>query len=389
MRQFDRRIDRCNTQCAKWDSLSEVFGSEDLLPMWVADMDFEPPQAAIDAITKRAAHGIFGYEKRPESLTYAVRDWLKNRHDWQIDLSWLTHSPGVVSGLVVSVLALTKPGERIVIQTPVYPPFYSVVEQNDRVVVENALIQEEGRYVMNLADLETIFRSGVKTMIMCSPHNPVGRVWTRQELLALEKLVVKYGITVISDEIWADLVFHSNKHIPLASLSPEVADQTVTFMAPSKTFNLAGLYLSNVIIPNQELRDKFCGQLDRLASGHLGIFGSVAAEASYREGGEWLDQLLTYLEENTQYVKAELAKITPKIKVIKPEGTFVVWMDCRELGIPPEELNQFFVREARIAFSDGLMFGSAGAGYQRMNIGCPRSMITEAMERLSKALEDY
>ncbi len=316
-------------------------------------------------------------------------NWLKTHYDWSIDPAWLNHSPGVVSGLAALILALTEPEDRIVIQPPVYPPFFAVGDQNGRIIVENRLIEENGKYTMDLADLEEIFRSGVKLLIFCSPHNPVGRVWSKDELLALGELVVKYGVTVLSDEIWSDLVFHSNKHIPLASLSPEIGNRVITFMAPSKTFNLAGLYLSNVIIPNEELRDKFVAQMQRLAQGHNNVFSIVAAEASYRGGGEWLDELMTYLEGNAKYVQAEMAKITPKIKITQPEGTFVLWLDCRKLGIPAEELNQFFVQNAGIGLNDGVMFGSAGAGFQRMNIGCPRSVITEALARIAKALEGY
>lgn len=387
--RFDQIIERRNTQCIKWDSAADVFGKEDLLPMWVADMDFNAPEVTIRAIQDRASHGIYGYERKPESLRDAFLDWLKTRHNWVVDPAWLNYSPGVVSGLVAAILALTEPGDRIVIQPPVYPPFYSVGDQNGRVVVENHLIEKDGRYTMDLADLEEIFRSGVKLLIFCSPHNPVGRVWSKDELLALGELVVKYEVTVLSDEIWADLVFHSSKHIPLASLSLEIANRVITFMAPSKTFNLAGLYLSNVIIPGEELRDQYEAQMQRLAQGHSNVFALVAAEAAYREGAKWLDELMTYLEENAKFVQTEMAKITPKIKITQPEGTFVLWIDFRELGIPAEELNQFFVQNARIGLNDGTMFGSVGAGFQRMNIGCPRSVIKEALERISKALEGY
>ncbi|HKM42983.1 MAG TPA: PatB family C-S lyase [Limnochordia bacterium] len=386
--KLDQIIDRRNTQCVKWDAAAERFGQEDLLPMWVADMDFATPEAVVEVIRARAAHGVYGYEIKPNSLNEAVLDWLKTRHDWTIDPSWLSYSPGVVGGLATAILALTEPGDRIVIQPPVYPPFFSLGDQNERIVVENRLIEEDGRYTMNLVELEEIFRSGAKCLILCSPHNPVGRVWSKEELLALGALVTKYEVTVLSDEIWADLVFSASKHIPLASLSPEIADRVITFMAPSKTFNLAGLYLSNVIIPNEELREKFCNQVQRLGNGHSNVFAPIAAEAAYRQGHAWLDELLAYLEANLAYVQAELAKITPTIKVVQPEGTFVVWLDCRDLGIPPEELNQFFVQKAGIALNDGVMFGASGAGYLRMNIGCPRSLITEAMERIAKALAD-
>ncbi|HHT68626.1 MAG TPA: putative C-S lyase [Firmicutes bacterium] len=388
-KSFDQIVDRRNTQCVKWDGATEVFGKEDLLPMWVADMDFCPPQAVVEAVKARAAHGIYGYEIKPASLHEAVLNWLKTRHNWVVDPSWLSYSPGVVSGLATAILALTEPGDRIVIQPPVYPPFFAVGDQNDRVIVENPLIEENGRYTMNLPELEEIFRSGVKFFVLCSPHNPVGRVWTRSELLALAELFVKYEVTVLSDEIWSDLVFPGHKHTPLASLSPEIADRVITFMAPSKTFNLAGLYLSDVIIPNQGLRDRFTNQMERTAQVHLNVFAPVAAEAAYREGQEWLGELLTYLTENVAFLKSELAKITSKIRVVQSEGTFVVWLDCRELDIPAEELNKFFVEKAGIALNDGAMFGSAGVGFQRMNIGCPRSVIKDAVERIAKALQDH
>ncbi|NLL49125.1 MAG: pyridoxal phosphate-dependent aminotransferase [Firmicutes bacterium] len=387
--RFDQIIDRRNTQCVKWDATAEVFGREDLLPLWVADMDFTAPEPVIEAIKARADHGVFGYEIKPQSLDEAVMDWLKTRHNWAVDPNWLSYSPGVVVGLATAILALTEPGDRIVIQPPVYPPFFSLGDQNDRIVVENKLIEKDGRYTMDLVELEEIFRSGVKVMILCSPHNPVGRVWSRDELLALGELATKYDVTVLSDEIWADLVFPGNQHIPLASLSPEIADRVITFMAPSKTFNLAGFYLSNVIIPKETLREKFASQVQRLGNAHSNVFAPIAAEAAYRYGGPWLDELLDYLDENASYVQRELAKIAPKIKVVKPEGTFVLWLDCRELGLPSEELNQFFVEKARLALNDGSAFGESGAGYLRMNIGCPRSLLEEAMKRLAQALEGY
>lgn len=387
--QFDQRIDRRNTQCVKWDATAEVFGREDLLPLWVADMDFTAPEPVIEAIKARADHGVFGYEIKPQSLNEAVLNWLQTRHNWAIDPSWLSYSPGVVGGLATAILALTEPGDRIAIQPPVYPPFFSLGDQNDRIVVENRLIESDGRYTMNLVELEDIFRSGVKVLILCSPHNPVGRVWSREELLALGALVVKYDVTVLSDEIWADLVFSNHQHIPLASLSLEIAERVITFMAPSKTFNLAGFYLSNVIIPNETLREKFANQVQRLGNAHSNVFAPVAAEAAYRHGGVWLDELLAYLEENVAYVQGELAKIAPKIRVVRPEGTFVLWLDCTDLGLPPEELNQFFVQQAGLGLNDGASFGTSGAGYQRMNIGCPRSLLEEAMKRLAQALGEY
>lgn len=383
---FDQVVERRSTGCVKWDGLLESFGREDLLPMWVADMDFRPPEAVVQAVTQRAQHGIYGYEKRPASFDEAVLGWLQSRHGWDVDPAWLIHTPGVVAGLTFAVLALTEPGERVVIQPPVYPPFFAILRSNGREVVENPLVESGGRYVMNFEELEEFFRSGVKTMMLCSPHNPVGRVWTKEELETLAELVLKYDVTVLSDEIWSDLVFAGSKHIPFATLAPEIAQRTVTFNAPSKTFNIAGLYVSNGIIPNPQLRAKICQLMERLSVGAIGFFGLVAAEAAYRSGAPWLDSLLTYLEENGNYVRQELGRIAPQIKINKPEGTYVLWLDCRELGLPYEELNQFFVQHAGLALNEGSAFGSAGLGFQRMNIGCPRSLIKEALSRLERAL---
>jgi cystathionine beta-lyase len=383
---FDQVVDRRNTDCIKWDGVLEVFGREDVLPMWVADMDFRPPETVIKAVMERAAHGVYGYEKKPCSFTDAVLNWYQTRQGWEIDPAWLIHTPGVVAGLTLSVLALTEPGEPVVIQPPVYPPFYGVLKSNGRTVVENPLVEVDGKYVMNVGELEDIFRSGVKTMLLCSPHNPVGRVWSRAELEKLGELILRYGVTVINDEIWSDLVFPGAKHIPFATLSPEIARQTLTFNAPSKTFNIAGLHISNGIIPNQEYREKVCGLMERLHMCSVNFFGMVAAEAAYNTGSQWLDSLLDYLEENARCVRKELGRIAPQISIAQSEGTFVLWLDCRELGIPLEELNQFFVQEAGIAFNEGSSFGPVGLGFQRMNIGCPRSLIKEALSRLERAL---
>lgn len=383
---FDQVVERRGTNCVKWDGVLEVFGSDELLPLWVADMDFRSPQAVVDAVVERAAHGVYGYEKRPDSFGETFVEWLKTRHNWQIDPSWLAHSPGVVTGLTTAVLAFTEPGERVAIQPPVYPPFYRILQLNGREVVENPLVEENGKYHMNLDELEEIFRSGVRTLLLCSPHNPVGRVWTREELTSLAELVVKYGVKVFSDEIWCDLVFKDQRHTPFASLAPEVAGQTLTFTAPSKTFNIAGLYVSNVIIPNAQLREGFNAQLERSAIGAINFFGLAAGEAAYREGGAWLDSLLDYLEENARFVTAELKRIAPQIRVFKPEGTFVLWLDCRSLPLPPEELNQFFAQEAGIGLNEGSAFGPMGLGFQRMNIGCPRSLLGEALRRIAEAL---
>lgn len=384
--QFDTFIDRRNTNCKKWDGVLELFGQDNLIPMWIADMDFRPPEEVVRAVCERAAHGIYGYESRPERYLEMVTKWLLERHDWTVSPEWVFHSPGVVSGLALAIHAFSQPGDRVLIQSPVYPPFYSVIQDNGRIVVESPLHLEGTKFRMDFANLEKQFQSGVKLMMLCSPHNPVGRVWTKAELEQLAHLAVKYEVIVLADEIWADLAFPGFKHIPLASVSPEIADQTLTFMAPSKTFNLAGFYLSNVIISNPKLQEAYCHQVQRMALNHINFFGLVASEAAYREGHQWLDELLIYLKENVRFVIEEMAKITSDIRVIEPEGTFLLWLDCRKLGIPPKELNSFFVTKAGVAFNDGIVFGPSGYGFQRMNIGCPRAVIQEALNRIKNAL---
>ena len=317
----------------------------------------------------------------------AVTAWMENRYNWKVQPEWVVHSPGVVPGLAFAINALTDPGDKVVIQPPVYPPFYAVIEENGRTVAESPLVEANNKFTMDFESLESHFSSGVKYMILCSPHNPVGRVWDKEELQHLARLAVQYEIIIFSDEIWSDLVFSGHRHIPLASISPQIADRTLTFMAPSKTFNLAGFYLSNIVIPNHELREQFCAQIKRLGLTHLNVFGLVAGEAAYRHGEMWLKQLLAYLEKNARYVARKMSKITSKIKVVEPEGTFVLWLDCRQLGIPSQELNNFFVSEAGIAFNDGVIFGAAGQGFQRMNIGCPRALIDQALERIAAALK--
>jgi cystathionine beta-lyase len=387
--QFDTLIDRRNTNCKKWDGVLELFGQDNLIPMWIADMDFRPPEEVVKSVCERAAHGIYGYESRPEEYLEAVTNWLLTRHNWKVSPSWIFHSPGVVSGLALAIHAFSKPGDRVLIQCPVYPPFHSVIQDNDRIVAESPLYLEGSKFRMDFANLEKQFQSGVKLMMLCSPHNPIGRVWTREELEKLAQLAVKYEVIVLADEIWADLTFPGFKHIPLASISPEIAKQTLTFMAPSKTFNLAGFYLSNVIISNPKLQEAYCRQVKRLALNHINVFGLVASEAAYRVGHEWLNELLVYLKDNVRYVIDEMAKITSQIRIIEPEGTFLLWLDCRDLGIPAKELNSFFVDKARVAFNDGSVFGSSGRGFQRMNIGCPRIIIQEALSRIENALSNY
>lgn len=385
--RFDIVTERSGINSVKWDGAAKVYGCRDLIPMWVADMDFSPPDVVVEAVVKRAQVDFYGYENMPESYGEAFCSWVKERHRWHISRDWVTHSPGVVAGLSFAVQAYTNPGDKIVIQPPVYHPFFAVIERNDRIVVENELIVQNGQYRIDFADLEQKFADGARTMIFCSPHNPVGRVWTREELEKLAELVNRYEVLVLADEIWSDLTLPGHEHISLATIDDNTAQRCITFMAPSKTFNVAGFHLSNVIIPNPELREIYCQFMQRLSLGVSNTFALKGAEAAYRHGAAWLDELRAYLKGNVDYVLQELANRLPKIKVIPPQGTYLMWLDCRELPIPAQELTSFFAQEAGVALNDGRIFGQMGLGFQRMNIACPRATITKALQQMEASLQ--
>ncbi|EHQ89311.1 MalY/PatB family protein [Desulfosporosinus youngiae] len=383
---FDQVIDRRQTCSVKWDFNQQIFGCEDILPLWVADMDFQAPDAVVEALVNRARHGIFGYSNGMDGYYEALIAWLGDRHNWEIQQDWISFSPGVVFALYELVRSLTKPGDKILIQSPVYPPFFKAVKNNGREVVNSQLRVEHGRYVMDFEDLEEKFSGGVKMMILCSPHNPVGRVWEREELDRLGRLCLAYNVIVISDEIHGDLIYEGHRHIPLASLSPELAMQSIVCTAPSKTFNLAGLQTSNLIIPNPEYRKAYEASRDLTGIHNPNVFGITALEAAYREGEDWLNQLMHYLKESVEFLKSSLAQELPQIKLTQPEGTYLVWLDFRELGMKPEELQKFLVHKAGVGLNPGYQFGSGGEGFARLNIGCARSVLREGLERLRTAV---
>jgi cystathionine beta-lyase len=384
---FDRTINRYQTASLKWDEADRLFGSSGILPMWVADMDFRVPRPVIEAIKRRAEHGIFGYTTRPASYYDAVIGWMKRRHNWEIRKEWICHSPGVVPALSMMVQAFTQPGEKILIQPPVYYPFATVVTNNGRELVYNRLIEDGGTYRMDFMDLERKLSDGVKMLILCSPHNPVGRVWSKEELEQLGRLCLEYGVLVVSDEIHADLVYSGHRHIPFAVLSEELAQNSVICTAPSKTFNLAGLQTSNIIIPNETLRKTFTRIIDRNVLGLTNTFGVVATESAYREGDEWLDECLAYLEDNLAFLIRFVDSRIPTIKVIKPEGTYLVWLDCRSLGLEGKELKHLLRKKAKVALDDGSIFGPGGEGFVRINIACSRSVLEEGLHRIEQALK--
>jgi cysteine-S-conjugate beta-lyase len=383
---FDQEINRQNTASEKWDGLDNRFGMKDALPMWIADMDFKVPEVVNKAIIQRAEHGIYGYTFRPESYFEAIVDWLKKRHHWSIEKEWIAHSPGVIPALALVVRAFTQPGDKIIIQSPVYHHFSNVIKAHDRVVLNNPLQSKDGHYTMDFADLEAKIDPTVKMLILCSPHNPVGRVWTRDELRKLGEICLKHNLLVVSDEIHFDIVYKNSVHTPFASISQAFADKSITCISPSKTFNLMGLQTSSLIIPNRELREMYNQEIDRLAIGSPNLFGMVALESAYRYGEEWLDGLINYLEENLDFMLAYIQQNIPQIKVVKPEGTYMVWLDCRELGLKKEDLDDFMLNKARIALNEGYIFGQEGEGFMRMNIACPRSTLEKAMHQLKQAI---
>lgn len=383
---FDAVIDRRNTDSLKWDALGARFGNAGALPMWVADMDFPPPTAVREAICARATHGLYGYTLRPSGLNDAIVGWLGRRHDWEVKPEWLAYTPGVVPALALAVQAFSHPGDKVIVQPPVYHPFFAVIRDSGRQIVNNPLRFENGRYEMDFDGLERLFDSRTKMLILCSPHNPVGRVWTRDELTRLAEACARHGVLVVSDEIHCDLALNGAKHVPLAAISEAIADSTVTCIAPSKTFNLAGLATSAVVIPNARLRRQFANAVEAVHVGGNNAFGGLAWEVACREGEEWLDQLLEYLAGNLRFLTEFVAERIPDVKVVQPEGTYLVWLDCRGLGLPAPELKDFLTREAGVALNDGAMFGPGGEGFQRMNIACPRALLAEGLERIAAAV---
>ncbi|MEA4847627.1 MAG: PatB family C-S lyase [Clostridiaceae bacterium] len=383
---FDKIIDRSGTDAIKWNNLDKTFGKADILPMWVADMDFEAPQPVIDALIKMSQHGIYGYTEKPDSFYSSIIKWIEKRHGWHVRDEWISVTPGVVPALSFSILSYTEPGDKVLLQSPVYHPFFSSIKNNGRIIVNNQLKYENNEWKIDFEDLELKFKSGVKVMILCNPHNPVGRVWSRKELESIGELCIRYNVVIVSDEIHSDLIFGDHVHIPIASISEELAERTITCVAPSKTFNIAGLYTSAVIIPDKSLRDKFIKTINRMGVEAKNLFGITAMEAAYTHGEEWLDQLLPYLEGNLDFLVNYFNIMIPKIKVSKPQGTYLAWLDCRELGMAQKDLVDFFIYKAGVGLNDGAAFGAGGEGFMRMNAACPRSLLEEGLKRIENAI---
>ena len=382
---FDEIVNRKGTDCLKYDFAVRRGMPEDVLPLWVADMDFKTTSYVEDAVMERTKHAIFGYTESKEEYFQAVAGWMRRHHNWEIRPEWLIKTPGVVFALAMAVKAFTEKGDSVLIQQPVYYPFSEVIRDNGRVVVSNDLyLGEDNRYHIDLADFEKkIVEQHVKLFLLCSPHNPTGRVFTKEELTAMGDLCVKHGVKVISDEIHNDFVFRG-EHTVFAAVKKEYEEISVICTSPSKTFNLASMLISNIFIPNRELRKRFQHEVDAAGISQLSALGLVAAKAAYEQGDEWYEQMMSYVRENIRYVKEYVNEKLPGVTVIDGEGTYLMWLDFRGTGLDPEELDRRIIYEAKLWLDSGKIFGHTGAGFQRINVAAPREIITECLERIRK-----
>jgi cystathionine beta-lyase len=385
---FDQIIERRGTDALKYGVLKERYGRDDLLPLWVADMDFQTPPEVIDALTERVKHGIFGYTFAANEYYETIINWQKKRHNFDILKEEISYIPGIVKGIAFAVDVFSQQGDGIIIQSPVYHPFRIIPELHRREIVTNPLVFDGWRYKMNFEELRKIAANkNCKMLILCNPHNPAGRIWSKNELEQLADICFENNILVVSDEIHADLALNGHVHTPFASVSQAAAQNSITLLAPSKTFNIAGIVSSYSVVKNPTIRDKYYKYLTSSELNDGTIFSNLALQAAYNYGGNWLDQLKEYLWENVLFVEKYLKANIPQIKVVLPEASFLLWLDCRELQISQTELTNLFINKALLALNDGAMFGKEGIGFMRMNIGCPRTTLEKALEQLRKAMK--
>ena len=384
---FNTPIDRRGTHCVKFDALKEMYGREDLLSLWVADMDFATPDFIIDALKRRLDHPVLGYPVQYDGYWQSVVDWIRSHHDWQVEREWMRYIPGIVKGIGMVVNVFTKPGDKIIIQPPVYHPFRLVPEHNDREIVMNPLRQVGDTYEMDFEQLEQVIDDKCKILILANPHNPVGITWSRDTLVRLADIAVKHNLIVISDEIHCDMALYGNKHIPFASVSENAARCSITFGAPSKTFNIAGIVSSYAIVPDPVLREKFFAWLTANEMDMATIFAMVATEAAFTEGEEWRQQMLAHIESNIDFVDEYLKANIPEVRAIKPQASYLVWLDFSALGLSHEKLIDMLVNDARLAMNDGAMFGIGGEQHTRLNVGTQRAILEQAMKQLKEAID--
>ncbi len=386
MWNFDEPAKREGTNCIKYDLREETFGVKDVIPMWVSDMDFNAPDFVVAALQKRIDHNIYGYSVRPPEYFQSIIDWLQSRHHWNVKKEWISFCPGVVPALNFCTLAFTEPGDNIIVQPPVYFPFFSAVESHGRKLIYNKLIESDNKWVMDFDSLISGIDSKTKMIFISNPHNPVGRVWNPDELKKLADICRNNNILILSDEIHCDLTLPGFIHTPVATLSEEIADITITCIAPSKTFNLAGLSTSSVIISNPVLRKSFNKVVENLHIGNGNIFGTTASIAAYSYGDKWLDSLLDYVDHNIDFVIDYCHKMIPEIIPVQPEATYMIWLDCRKFGMTGKELQNFFVNSAGVGMNEGSSFGPGGEGFMRMNVATTHQIVMKAMEQIEKAV---
>ena len=383
---FDSYIERRGTHCVKHDALKENFGRDDLIPLWVADMDFPTPDFIREALHQRLEHPILGYTVEYDGYWQSIENWLMQRHGWQVKREWMRYIPGIVKGIGMVINRFTQPGDKIIIQPPVYHPFRLVPEHNEREIVMNPLRKTECGYEMDFENLEQVIDDKCKVLILANPHNPVGITWSRETLAQLADIAVKHNIVVISDEIHCDMPLYGNRHTPFATVSENAARCSITFGAPSKTFNIAGIVSSYSIVPNPEIRKKFYSWLAANELNEAPMFSPIATIAAFEQGEQWRRAMLAYVEDNIRYVEDYCREHLPMIRPLRPEASFLVWLDCRKLGLNHDRLIDLFVNKARLALNDGEMFGKGGEGFMRMNVATPRAILTQALSQLKDAV---
>ena len=387
MYNFDRIIERKGSGAIKFDALGNVYGKEDLIPLWVADMDFETPPFITEALRQRLEHSVFGYTAQPDDYWPTVRKWISDHHGWDVECSWMTYIPGIVKGIGMAINALLEKDEKVIIQPPVYHPFRLVPQKNRREVVFNPLKEsKDGSYYMDFDNLEKVCDDKCRMLILSNPHNPAGITWARETLLKLAEFCHRKGIIVISDEIHCDMALFGNKHIPFASVSPEAAACSITFGSPSKTFNIAGIVSSYAIVPDKELRERFFSWLEASELNAAPLFSPIATIAAFKNGEEWRQQMLEYVEGNIEFIEEYCRKYIPQIRPVRPQASFLVWLDCRGLDLNHDELIDLFVNQAGLALNDGEMFNPGGKGFMRLNVGTSRTILMKAMDNLKEAI---
>lgn len=386
--RFDNIIDRKGTNSLKYDFAAERGKPADVLPLWVADMDFKVPSAVTEALVKSAQHGIFGYSESKQGYFTALQKWYSSHFGFSIQKEWLVKTPGIVYAICTAIRAFTQKGDAVLIQRPVYYPFSESILANDRVLVNNPLLYQNGKYSIDFKDFEEkIVQNKVKLFILCSPHNPVGRVWTKEELIRLGDICVKHQVLIVSDEIHADFIYPGNTHLVFADLKSDFLDCTITCTAPSKSFNLAGLQVSNILIANRNIRHKFKAEIIKSGYSQLNTMGLVACQAAYEKGEDWLNDLKEYLGQNLKFVHEFLADRLPQIRLVEPQGTYLVWLDCTQLGLGEDQLEDILVNRAKLWLDSGTLFGPEGAGFERINIACPKAVLEKALTQLEQAIK--